>query len=220
MLCDSEKTIKFNYLMVFLLYFLLKGSVKMNKKRNMMYGKFYGQEHIPYPDDPEDLKDPETIRTEQIQKLKNDTLISIATIAIYGMLIFMFLESGLMLFALSHYGPEYMFFFYALCPVFSVLAIIWFLVSGRRNVSLELTSENIMVIIDYELLLVILRQLMLIAGDYASIIIIPYIIIAVAGVVYVYVRSDIHFKVKRWMGWLIGYFVFVDFIVAGTNATV
>ena len=61
---------------------------------------------------------------------------------------------------------------------------------------------------------------MLIAGDYASIIIIPYIIIAVAGVVYVYVRSDIHFKVKRWMGWLIGYFVFVDFIVAGTNATV
>lgn len=220
MLGDSEKTIKFNYLMVFLLYFLLKGGVKMNKKRNMMYGKFYGQEHIPYPDDPEDLKDPETIRTEQLQKLKNDTLITVATIAIYGMLIFMFLESGLMLFALSHYGPEMMFFFYALCPAFSVVAVIWFLVSGRQHIRLELTSENILVLIDYELLLVILRQVMLIAGDYASIIIIPYIIIAVAGVVYVYIRSDIDFRVKRWMGWLMGYLVFVDFIVAGTNATV
>ncbi len=183
-----------------------------------MYGRFYGQKPIPYPEDPEDFKDPETLRKEKRQKQKIDTIITSATTTIYGILILMFLENGFMLFAMHRCGPEYMFFFYVLSPVFTVIGIIYFLIWGRRKFYLELSTENIIVVIAYELFLFVCRQIMIVVKYYAIAIIVPYMILAVAGVVYVYIRSDIDFRVKRWLGWLIGYFVIVDFMTVYMNA--
>lgn len=180
-----------------------------------MYGKFYGQEHVPYPDDPEVLKSPEEKQADQLKQLKNDLLITLSTTIIYGLLILMFFQNGMLILGTSVYGAEIFLLFYVACPIFSVIAIVYFLFIGRRHINLELSTENIIALIIYEVVLVVGRQLMLAFKPAAHIIFIPYLAIAVFGVVYVYLSTKLEIKVKRWFGWLIGYFVVVDLIVAG-----
>ena len=98
----------------------------------MMYGKFYGQEHVPYPDDPEVLKSPEEKQADQLKQLKNDLLITLSTTIIYGLLILMFFQNGMLILGTSVYGAEIFLLFYVACPIFSVIAIVYFLFIGRR----------------------------------------------------------------------------------------